>query len=337
MASWQAEVIKRLLLAGVRVQRSRVAGGSGGLSAEASDDDLERYALKLREQLEQVANFTPLPNWASFESADAEVSGDWVISERSEDRRVILHLHGGGYFMGSAKTHRGLGAALARTARARVFLPDYRLAPEHLFPAALEDAVAAYRWLLEEVGADPQGIAITGDSAGGGLGVSLLLEAREEGLPMPACYVGMSPWTDLAGTGESVTERNARDPWLDGALIQTAGRGYAGDAALDDPRVSPLYGDFTGLPPMLVHVGTDEVLYDDGRRLVERAREAGVRADFGPWEGMWHVFQAFPGVPESRWALREIGAYIRRHTELAHDPSGEGPSAGDVDGHHHAA
>ncbi|MDX1620477.1 MAG: alpha/beta hydrolase [Nitriliruptorales bacterium] len=337
MASWQAEVVKRLLVAGVKAQRMRVLGDGGVLTAEASEDDLERYALKLREQLERVANITPLPNWASFESADAHVPGEWVVSERSEDQRVILHLHGGGYFMGSPRTHRGLGAALARTARARVFLPDYRLAPEHRFPAALEDAVHAYRWLLDEAGADPEGIAVSGDSAGGGLAVSLLLEIKREELPMPACYVGMSPWTDLAGTGDSVVARNHRDPWLEGSMIQTAGRGYAGDTPLDHPGVSPLYGDFTGLPPMLVHVGTDEVLYDDGRRLVERAREAGVQADFGPWDGMWHVFHAFPGVPESKWALREIGAFIRRHTGHAHGPTGEGPRAADVDGHHHAA
>lgn len=331
MASWQAETVKRLLVAGVKASRSRALGGGGGLTPEASEEELERFALKLREQLERVANITPLPDWASFEEIDAPVAGEWVVSERSEDQRVILHLHGGGYFMGSPKTHRGLASALARTARARVFLPDYRLAPEHLFPAALEDAVASYRWLLEDEGVDPRGIAVSGDSAGGGLAVSLMLEAREEGLPLPACYVGMSPWTDLAGTGESITERNARDPWLDGTMVVPAARGYAGEYDLDDPRVSPLYGDLTGLPPMLVHVGTDEILFDDGRRLVERAREVGVKADFGPWEGMWHVFQAFPGVPESRRALREIGAYIRRHTEVAHQPTGDGPTADDVD------
>lgn len=331
MPSWQAKVVRRGLEAAVRAQRSRLAGGVQ-ITPETPEEELERYALRLREQLERFANITPLPDWASFEEADAPVPGEWVVSERSEDRRVILHLHGGAYLMGSPRTHRGLGAALARVARARVFLPDYRLAPEHLFPAALEDAVASYRWLLEEAGVDPRGIAVSGDSAGGGLGVALLLEARQEGLPLPSCYVGMSPWTDLAGTGESMRERDAMDPWLSAKLVVPAAKGYAGEASLDDPRVSPLYGDLSGLPPMLVHAGTHEILYDDGRRLVERAREAGVQADFGAWDGMWHVFHAFPGVPESRWALREIGAFIRRHTEIASAPTGDTPTAGDVDG-----
>lgn len=328
MASWQARVVRRVFVTALRVQRMAVAGDVE-IGPETPEQELERYALGIRERFEAVANYTPQPDWASHREAEAPTGGLWVESERSDPDRYLLHLHGGAYLMGSPETHRGLGATLARVGRTQVYLPRYRLAPEHRFPAAVEDAMTAYRWMLEEAGADPARLAVSGDSAGGGLALAMLCEARDEGLPLPACYVGLSPWVDLAGTGDSITERDARDPWLDGRMIVPAGRGYAGETPLDHPRVSPLYADLSGLPPMLVHAGTDEVLYDDGRRIVERARAAGVDASFGEWQGMWHVFQAFPGIPESRWALREIGAFIRRHTgvEQAESAAVEGPTA----------
>ncbi len=325
MASWQAEAAKRTFVAALKAQRFLV----GEIDPEGPEQELEAFALKLREQMEQVARYTPVPKAVEVTRVDdGPVPAERVRSDRAEDGRVVLHLHGGGYMMGSPRTHRGMAAALSRVAHAEVVVPDYRLAPEHRHPAALEDALAWYRRLLDQ-GVDPARLAVSGDSAGGGLGVALLLEARDEGLPLPACYVGMSPWVDLAGTGESMTVRAARDPWLRADLVPTAARGYAGETALDDARISPLYGDLAGLPPMLVHAGTEEILFDDARRLVERARAAGVDASLGVFEGMWHVFHAFPGLPESRAALREIGAFIRRHTGglSARRPSGERPSA----------
>ena len=175
-----------------------------------------------------------------------------------------------------------------------MFLPRYRLAPEDVFPAAVDDAVAAYRWLLEDRGVPAERIAISGDSAGGGLALATCFRARDAGLPLPACYVGMSPWTDLAATGTSLQELDGIDPWLSADLVLPAARAYAGTAALDDPLVSPLYGDLAGLPPMLVHVGTDEILLEDAVRLVAVARAAGVDASLGRFQGLWHVFQAFP-------------------------------------------
>lgn len=320
MASWQAEVVRRSFVAGLKAQRFLL----GDIDPEGPEEEMEAFALKLREQLEAATAYVPRGRDISVRTVDDPLPAEWVRSERAEEDRVILHLHGGAYLMGSPQTHRGMASALSRVAHARVVVPAYRLAPEHRFPAALEDSMVWYRHLLD-TGVDPSRLAVTGDSAGGGLGVAVLLEAKREGLPLPACYVGMSPWTDLAGTGDSMVTMADRDPWLRADLVPMAARGYAGEHDLEDPRISPLYGDLTGLPPMLVHAGTEEILWDDGRRLVERARAAGVDASFGSFEGMWHVFQAFPGLPETRRALREIGAFVRRHT--AADAAARGRTA----------
>jgi epsilon-lactone hydrolase len=311
--SLRSKVIKHGLVTALHLLRGR---GGGAPDPDGPVEDLEAYALRVRDQMEQLGSRFPLPRSASWEACEMPgVLGEWVRDERSDPGRVLVHLHGGAYSMGSPRTHRGLAATLSRTARAAVLLPEYRLAPEHVFPAALDDALAAYRWVLEDHGAEPAHVAVSGDSAGGGLAVALLVRLRDEGLPLPACYVGMSPWTDLAGTGPSMVELDGVDPWLRAALIRPAARAYAGERALDDPFVSPLYADLRGLPPMLVHVGGDEILRDDGARLVARARAAGVDASLGVYDGLWHVFHAFPGFPESRDALREIGGFVRRHTE----------------------
>jgi epsilon-lactone hydrolase len=319
--SMRARVVKRGFIAALRAARF---AGVGTIDPAAEDDVLEKVALDLRKQMEDVARFVRLPKNVRVEEAlGSPVPGEWVTSDRAERDRVVMHLHGGGFMMGSPRTHRGLTAALSRVTRARVFVPDYRLAPEHPFPAALDDAVAAYQWLVEDVGVEPSRLAVTGDSAGGGLAVSTIVHARDNGVPAPACAALMSPWTDLACTGESIRTMNGVDPWLRAELIPLAARGYCGDIATNDPRLSPLYADLSDLPPLLVHAGSDEILLDDARRLVERAREAGGEASLGVFDGLWHVFHAFPGIPEGRTAWREIGAFVRRHTtqllELAGD------------------
>ena len=313
MPSLRSRLVKQGLVTSVRVLRAR---GDGAPDPTGPMEDLEAYALRMRAQMEEMGNRVRLPRTASWEACEMPgVLGEWVTDERAGDTdRVVFHVHGGAYAMGSPRSHRGLAAALSRTAHAPVLLPEYRLAPEHVYPAALDDVVTAWRWLVEVHGTPTERIAVSGDSAGGGLGLSLLVRLRDEGLPLPGCYVGMSPWTDLAGTGESLRDLDGIDPWLSAGLVAPAARAYAGAHALDDPGVSPLYADLAGLPPMLVHVGSDEILRDDARRLVTRAREAGVDASLGEFAGLWHVFQAFPGVPESRQALREIGAFMRRHT-----------------------
>lgn len=311
--SLRARLVRRGFRVGLELLRSR---GGGAPTPESTEDEMREYALALRAQLEEGA--ARIPAGRHLLTAEPEgLEGLWVSDRRSGPagprgaERVVMHLHGGAYLMGSPQTHRGLAAALSRSAGGPVLLPRYRLAPESVFPAALDDAVAAYRWLLEHVPAER--IAVSGDSAGGGLALTLLTHLHEHDLPQPAAYVGFSPWTDLAVTGTSVQERNARDPWLDAALVEPAARAYAGDIPLHDPRVSPLYGDLAQLPPTLVHVGSEEILFDDAARLVARAREAGVDASLGRFDGLWHVFQAFP-LPEARWSLREAGAFVRRHT-----------------------
>jgi epsilon-lactone hydrolase len=297
--------------------------------ADAPEEELREFALGLRAQFETLGEHLPIGRTVRFREVDGgSVEGLWVADGRAlppvghddvddlgchSADRIVFHIHGGAYVMGSPRTHRGLAAAISRTSHAQVLLPRYRLAPEYAHPAALHDVLAAYRWLIEDRGYPPERIAVSGDSAGGGLGLAMMYAARDEGLPLPACYVGLSPWTDLAATGGSLQELDGVDPWLSADLVLPAGRAYAGQTPLEHPLVSPLYGDLAGLPPMLVHAGSDEILLDDARRLVERARAAGVEASVGVFPGLWHVFQAFP-LPESRTSLREIGAFIRRHT-----------------------
>lgn len=273
---------------------------------------------EIRGLIEKAASSQRLPSNVTIEPTafgpvgSAQVPGEWVRSSRSDGDRVVLYLHGGAFVLCSPRTHRGITSTISIAARAHVAVPQYRLAPEHAYPAAVEDAQTAYEHLLDS-GLAPERIAVAGDSAGGGLTMQLLLKLREEGRPLPACAVLLSPWVDLSGSGQSMTERADLDPWLDGALMHLPAEAYAGDLPTDDPRVSPLFADLQGLPPMLVHVGTDEIIHDDATRLVDRARAAGVDADLGVFHGLWHVFHAFPGIPERRSAMREVGGYVRRH------------------------
>lgn len=326
MPTLRTRIVKAGFVAALQVLRR--AGGGAPL-ADAPEEELQEFALGLRAQFETMGERLPIGRTVRFRDLeDAPVEGLWVADGRAlppvgddaveelgcaSAERIVLHLHGGAYVMGSPRTHRGLAAAVSRTAYAQVLMPRYRLAPEHVHPAAVEDALAAYRWLVEDRGFPAERIAVSGDSAGGGLSLAMLYAARDAGLPLPACYVGLSPWTDLAATGGSLRELDGVDPWLSADLVLPAARAYAGSYDLEDPAVSPLYGDLAGLPPMLVHVGSDEILLDDAVRLVERARAAGVDASVGVFPGLWHVFQAFP-LPESRTSLRELGAFVRRHT-----------------------
>jgi acetyl esterase/lipase len=242
------------------------------------------------------------------------VPAEWVSVPAADEGRVILYLHGGGYVLGSPNTHRDLAGRLARAAGGRALVIDYRLAPEHPFPAAVEDAVTAYRWILDQ-GTPPAATAIAGDSAGGGLTAATLVAIRERGLPMPAAAVLISPWTDLALTGESMTTRKSIDPMIPGpegvAFMRDA---YLAGADPKTPLASPLYADLTGLPPLLIQVGTDEVLFDDAIRFDARARAAGVDVTLEPGNGLFHVWHLFAGMlEEGRQALDRAGAFIREH------------------------
>jgi epsilon-lactone hydrolase len=238
-------------------------------------------------------------------------AGEWIERE-SEARRTVLYLHGGGYYFCSPETHRSITLALGTGTDARVFAPDYRLAPEHRFPAAIEDAVAAYRGLLA-AGTPAGRVVIAGDSAGGGLALATLLSLRNAGLPLPAAAVLFSPWTDLAATGTSIRTNNKSDPMFWGEAVATAARIYLGSAAPTDPLASPLYADLRGLPPLFIQASDSEVLLDDSTRLAEKARQAGVPVSFRAWHKLPHVWQFFtPFLPEARQALAETADFIKR-------------------------
>lgn len=269
---------------------------------------------KRRSQAEETARRgIRVPRGVTTHSIAASgVPAEWLSPEASDPQRVLLYLHGGGYVIGSIATHRGLASRIAIAAEARLLLIDYRLAPEHPFPAALEDALSAYRWLLAQ-GVDPRHIAIGGDSAGGGLTLATALSLRDQHEPLPAALFLLSPWTDLTFSGDSIKSRAQRDPVLsinDNWLENT----YAGDQPLAHPLISPLFADLTGLPPTIIQVGTEEILYDDSSRLAERARRSGMDATLEVWEGMWHVFQGFaPYVPEASQAIGQIGVFLKKH------------------------
>ncbi len=285
------------------------------ISPDISDDQAAKVVVGLRRQMDGLASRQRTPSDVTVRATViGGVASERVTAAGADPDRTVLHLHGGAYIMCSPATHRGMAITLSRAARAEVVVPDYRLAPEHPFPAALDDARAVYEALLDEVGAE--NIAVSGDSAGGGLALALLLDLRDRGIALPACAAVMSPWTDLTGSGDSIITRAHRDPWLTAELVPVPARAYAGETPLDDPLVSPLHGDHAGLPPMLVHVGSEEIIRDDSTRLVASVRAAGGSADLTEFTGMWHVFQAFGATPEAQRSFREIGGYIRRHTTV---------------------
>lgn len=314
MMSLRARVARRTFGAVVSQVRRFRERETGPITPDSPMEVYEEGALAVREALDMLTRNTILPFGVEEERAEgAPVPAWWFVGDEPTEGRVVLYLHGGAYVAGSHATHRGLAAAFVKGAKARVLVPDYRLAPEDRFPAAVDDALATYRWLLEQEGVDPDRVAFAGDSAGGGLTIALAVAVRDAGLPLPAGLACMSPWVDLTGSGASVVDNDEQDIWLDGILIEPAGRMYAPEDPTH-PYASPLFADLTGLPPMLVHVGTHEVLLDDARRIVARAREHGVEASVGEFEGMWHVFQAIPGVPEGTRSLRELTAFVRRVT-----------------------
>ncbi len=242
----------------------------------------------------------------------AGIDVDWLHPEGAREDKVLYYLHGGAYVLGSRRTHRKLAGHMARAAGIVAVLPEYRLAPEHPFPAAIEDAVAVYKALLES-GRRAEDIVISGDSAGGGLTVATLLSLRHEGVPLPAAAVLLSPFLDVTGSGESATTRADQDPWFDVKDLDVVTRYYCPDENdLANPLLSPVFANVAGLPPMLIQVGNDEILLSDSTRLADKLRDAGIEIELEIWPDMWHVFQLFIGkMPESRAAIQKIAGYAR--------------------------
>ena len=242
------------------------------------------------------------------------VSAEWSVADGSAEGKVILYVHGGGYVMGSAGSHRDVTGRLSKASGARVLSLNYRLAPEHPFPAPVDDAVAAYRWLLAQ-GISSSNVAIAGDSAGGGLAFATLLALRDAGDPVPAAGVGISPWVDMEGTGESMTTRAAVDPVVQKEGLLEMAKLYLGDADPKNPLAAPLHANLAGLPPLLIHVGDAETLLNDATRITERARKAGVDVTLKIWDEMPHVWPMFaPILPEGQQAIEEIGAFFKERT-----------------------
>jgi acetyl esterase/lipase len=228
----------------------------------------------------------------------------------SENGKALLFLHGGAYVLGGPASHGALAARLGEASGTDAYLADYRLAPEHPYPAALDDALAAYRWLLQEYPA--HGIVIAGDSAGGNLSLATAMAIRDAGLPPPAALALISPWLDLTHSGASAMSRAARDPMLSTAWLRASARHYAGKLALDDPRLSPLFGSLEDLPPMLVHVGSEEVVLSDSERLATSASVAGVDLELRVFDGLWHDFQLLAGqLAEADESVAELGRFLR--------------------------
>jgi acetyl esterase/lipase len=265
----------------------------------------------LRARFERSA--PKVPFWYGTSTSPAEVggvSGEWVETRRSARDQVLLYLHGGGWFMGSPRTHRSIVADLVRCSGIRGLTLDYRLAPEHPYPAALDDCVAAYEGLLAS-GIAPGRIVLGGDSAGGSLALGLLLRIRDAGRPLPSGTFLLSPMTDLTRSGTSYTTRKAVDPYFANASVEPLLARYVSAGQGLDSYLSPLQADLHGLPPMLVHVGDHEVLRDDAVSLGEAARAAGVDCQVVVWPGMMHVFHSTaPFLPEARQAGRQIAAFM---------------------------
>jgi acetyl esterase/lipase len=262
----------------------------------------------------------PTPADVVVERADANgVRAEWVRAAGARPDSVVLYLHGGGYIVGSPLSHRHLVAELGRAAEAAALSLDYRLAPEHPFPAAVEDAVTAYAWLLDQ-GISPNRIVIAGDSAGGGLTVATMLLLRDRGIALPAGGVCISPWADLTISAESYKTKADVDPMLNKDQLMMMAAAYLAGADPRSPLASPIFADLKGLSPLLIQVGTDEIILDDSLVLAERAKEAGVACTLEVSEEMIHVWHFFyPLVRQGREAIARIGEFVRKEFQIKPD------------------
>ncbi len=241
------------------------------------------------------------------------IKSEWILPIEADPAKLILYIHGGGYVSGSCNDHRGFVAKLAHSIGFNHLLYEYRLAPEYPFPAAVDDSMTVYRYLTEEKGYKPENIILMGESAGGGLVLSLLLALKQEGISMPAAAVSISPWTDLTCSGESYRTRNRRslaptNSWF------VFSKHYVGSSDPMNPLISPLFGNHEGLPPIYINSGTDDELFDDGKSFYLKAREKGVNIQFKAGEGMVHCYPLFsPVFREAKEAMDEINEYINKH------------------------
>ena len=239
------------------------------------------------------------------------LTAEWLTPKDRMEGKLLLYLHGGGFVVGGCDMHRQMVSHIARAGRIRALLPEYRLSPENKFPAAIDDAVAVYRTLLD-MGIHAEDIVFAGDSAGGGLAVATMLALRDAGDPLPAAAVLMSPFLDATGSGESMRTRAAADPWFHAEDVAVIANYYCEPHQRRFPLVSPVFANVEGLPPLYIQVGADEILLSDSERIADECIAAGIKVELEVWPGMWHVFQMFVGkMPEARRAIDKIGLYIQ--------------------------
>lgn len=268
--------------------------------------------IELRQSLQKIVRLLRIARGVKLEPTEvAGLYAEWLRPKNAVKGKVLLYLHGGAYVVGNCRTHRQMVSHIARAAGIDALVPEYRLAPEHPFPAAIDDAVAVYRALLAE-GYAAGKIFIAGDSAGGGLTVATLLALRHAGDPLPAAAVLLSPFLDFTASGESATTRAEQDPWFHARDVRVVARHYCGEESdLQNPLISPVFANIAGLPPTYIQVGDDEILLDDSTRFAAKMKEAGREVELEIWPEMWHVFQIFIGkMPEARRAINKIGSYL---------------------------
>jgi epsilon-lactone hydrolase len=283
-----------------------------GIKAGAKKLKLEeKEVVENRHVIDSFARkFSKLPKDCNVEQIEIEgIYSEWISSNKTLEGKVILYLHGGGYGYCSADTHRSLAANIMIESGVKVLLPEYRLAPEHPFPAAIEDTITIYRWLLKQ-GYESSNIIFAGDSAGGGLTVAATLVLREQYDPLPAALVCLSPWVDLTSSGESYRKNSEKDPYLRSDLVRKTAQQYAASETLDHHLISPVFADLNRFPPMFIQVGSIEILLSDAQLLTTKARQAGVEVHFKVWEGMWHVWQISNKLPEAQKAVKDIGEFV---------------------------
>ncbi len=260
-----------------------------------------------RARQERYTRFFKIPKDVNVSKVNANGIPGEIIAVKGSTKGIILYLHGGAYAVGSVHVHRELLARLAKACQIKVLAIDYRLAPEHPFPAALEDSLSAYHWLISR-GYDPSNIVIAGDSAGGGLTIATLISLRDSRMPLPACAVCISPWLNLAYTGGE--DKNINDPFLNPKLLGIYSRYYVGQSDANNPLISPFFADTKGLPPILIQAGTNEILLVQIKQFYEKARQAGSQINLDCWPGLFHVFQIVPFIPETTRSLEKIADFI---------------------------
>lgn len=297
MTSIRAKVIIRAIKRG------------GLLNTEINSENLEGK----RSEFKKVNKYFPKPRWAKVKEVHGiGFKGEWIITPESRKTKILLYVHGGGFVFDLTVLYRDLIARLARAGKVTVFALNYSLAPEHPFPAALHEAAASYRWLLEE-GYRPQDIILAGDSAGGTLVLSLLQHLKVNKLPLPAGAVVMSPPTDAKVEGKTVVTNRDKDVYILPETLKYFTDMYSGETRRDHPIGSPLYGDWNGMPPLLIHIDKNEILYDDSVRLADKAKKAGVDVHLQASEGLFHVWHIFARyMPEARKSIKQIGLFIQQ-------------------------